>query len=111
MEMVKLYSLEDWETLPLTSWGIKQPSFKDKRDNAVETGGLDFIIVPGVGFTSSGHRLGHGGGYYDKFLTAIKTAQSSNPPAIVAVAFKEQILDELPTTEHDVQVDLVLYSD
>jgi len=110
MEMVKLNSIEDWKTLPLTSWGIKQPSFKDARENALKTGGLDFIVVPGVAFTSSGLRCGHGGGYYDRFLKEIKESQD-HPPAIVGVAFKQQILEDLPTTEHDVKLDLVLYSD
>jgi len=38
MEMVKLKSIEDYETLPLTKWNIKQPSITDCRENALETG-------------------------------------------------------------------------
>ena len=38
MQMVKLSSMNDWETLPVTSWGIKQPRLKDERDDALETG-------------------------------------------------------------------------
>ncbi|RZC42185.1 5-FTHF cyc-lig domain containing protein [Asbolus verrucosus] len=110
MEMVKLNSMEDWETLPVTSWGIKQPRLKDQRDNALDTGGLDFIVVPGVAFTSSGLRLGHGGGYYDKYLKNIKESQAKSP-ALVAVAFKEQLLEDLPITENDVQIDMVLYAE
>lgn len=64
------------------------------------------MIVPGVAFTSSGSRLGHGKGYYDTFLSSL------NPRAkTVALAFKEQILDEIPCHDHDVQIDQVLYSD
>jgi 5-formyltetrahydrofolate cyclo-ligase len=126
MEMVKLSSIEDWETLPVTSWGIKQPKLKDDREDALKTGkygyskmseiiggnvgGLDFIVVPGVAFTSKGLRLGHGGGYYDKFLANIKKCQEK-PPACVALAFKEQVLEDLPTSETDVKIDLVLYAE
>lgn len=39
MEMVKLESMEDYEKLPLTKWNIKQPGLKEKRENALETGG------------------------------------------------------------------------
>ncbi|KAG5890636.1 hypothetical protein JTB14_034926 [Gonioctena quinquepunctata] len=108
MEMVELISMADWETLPVTKWNIKQPSFNDVRKNALETG-LDLIIAPGVAFTKEGHRLGHGGGYYDKFLKNISELQSV-PPSVVAVAFKEQVVEELPTEETDFKMDLVLYA-
>lgn len=65
-------------------------------------------MVPGVAFTANGLRLGHGGGYYDRFLINIKKSQPV-PPAAVALAFKEQVLEDLPVTEYDVQIDLVLY--
>lgn len=38
MDMVKLKSLEDYETLPLTKWNIKQPSLIECHENALETG-------------------------------------------------------------------------
>lgn len=38
MEMVKVRSMEDYETLPLTKWSIKQPSITEQRENALETG-------------------------------------------------------------------------
>lgn len=38
MEMLKLRSMEDYETLPLTKWNIKQPSTTESHENALETG-------------------------------------------------------------------------
>lgn len=38
MEMVKLKSMDDYKTLPLTKWNIKQPSINESRENALETG-------------------------------------------------------------------------
>ncbi|XP_066244943.1 5-formyltetrahydrofolate cyclo-ligase [Euwallacea similis] len=108
MQMVRLASIEDWETLPLTKWNIKQPLLKEKREDAVETGGLDLLVCPGVAFTPQGNRLGHGGGYYDSYLNKLKQLQEF-PPAAVAVAFKEQVQDSIPVTPNDVTVDAVLY--
>nr|XP_008195843.1 PREDICTED: 5-formyltetrahydrofolate cyclo-ligase isoform X1 [Tribolium castaneum] len=108
MEMVKIHSYQDWETLPVTSWGIKQPGLKEQREDALKTGGLDFVVVPGVGFTAKGLRLGHGGGYYDRYMADLRKNQDV-PPALVGLAFKEQICDDLPVTELDVQIDLVLF--
>ncbi|XP_076268064.1 5-formyltetrahydrofolate cyclo-ligase-like [Rhynchophorus ferrugineus] len=110
MQMVKLKSMEDWETLPLTKWNIKQPLLKDQREDAIETGGLDLIICPGVAFTKEGYRLGHGGGYYDRFIRKLQQIQAT-PPVTIAVAFKEQILDEIPVEDTDTTIDRVLFDD
>lgn len=40
MEMVRLKDLDDYDTLPLTKWKIKQPNFKDGRENALTNGKL-----------------------------------------------------------------------
>ncbi|XP_067023218.1 5-formyltetrahydrofolate cyclo-ligase-like isoform X8 [Acropora muricata] len=58
MDMVKLDSMEDFFSLPLTSWNIRQPAEDDEREEALLSGGLDLIVVPGLGFTKHGLRLG-----------------------------------------------------
>ncbi|XP_034176692.2 methenyltetrahydrofolate synthetase [Osmia lignaria lignaria] len=107
MEMVKLFSMKDYENLPVTKWNIKQPSFNEPRENALETGGLDLILLPGVAFSPSGKRLGHGMGYYDKFLGLCLKKQQKRPH-LIAVAFNEQLREDIPTTENDVLLDLIL---
>ncbi|XP_053982052.1 5-formyltetrahydrofolate cyclo-ligase [Hylaeus volcanicus] len=107
MEMVKLLSMEDYEQLPLTKWNIKQPKADEPRENALETGGLDLILLPGVAFSVNGKRLGHGMGYYDKFLKSCFMKQQQKPH-LIAVAFNEQIQTDIPTSENDVIIDLVL---
>ncbi|XP_012526510.1 5-formyltetrahydrofolate cyclo-ligase isoform X1 [Monomorium pharaonis] len=107
MEMVKLKSMKDYEALPLTKWNIKQPSATEHRENALETGGLDLVILPGVAFTINGKRLGHGMGYYDKYLKRCFKNQTIRP-YLVAVGFKEQIQEDIPVNENDVPVDIVL---
>lgn len=63
----------------------------------------DIIIVPGLGFTVGGARIGRGRGYYDRFLASL-------PPRVlrVGVCFREQIVAELPREPHDEAVDIVL---
>lgn len=52
MEMLKVSSMEDVASLPLTKWNIPQPTSSDGRENPLTSGsGLDLILVPGLGFT------------------------------------------------------------
>jgi len=67
---------------------------------------IDIIVTPALGFDRSGNRLGRGGSYYDRFfankdLRAIKCG----------MAFKEQIVDQVPTVEHDVKMDMLVTDD
>ena len=61
-------------------------------------------IVPGLAFTADGRRLGYGGGWYDRFLSA------AAPDAIaLGVAYPFQLFADLPTEPHDcVLSDVVL---
>ncbi|XP_023710447.1 5-formyltetrahydrofolate cyclo-ligase isoform X2 [Cryptotermes secundus] len=108
MEMVRLYSLQDLENLPRTKWNIKQPPESEERENALETGGLDLVLVPGLAFTVNGRRLGRGKGYYDTFLNRCRATQAT-PPFTVGLAFSQQIVADIPTDKNDACIDLVLY--
>ena len=110
MKMVELNSMADYDSLPLTSWNIKQPADVDVRADALETGGLDLIVVPGLGFTKNGSRLGRGKGYYDSYITKSRTL-GLKAPVTVALAFSVQICESVPTSERDMVIDHVLYTD
>ncbi|XP_054718433.1 5-formyltetrahydrofolate cyclo-ligase-like isoform X2 [Uloborus diversus] len=111
MDMVKLNSLEDFDKLPLTSWKIKQPAELDNSyENALCTGGLDLIIVPGIGFTKLGHRIGNGKGYYDTYLKECEEKLGKKVPT-VALAFREQMVPSIPVDDHDVPIDEVIFPD
>ena len=73
------------------------------------SGGLDLILVPGLAFTRSGQRLGRGKGYYDRYLHRYRQLPGMRPLTTVALAFKQQVFDSIPTSEHDVVVDVVLF--
>ncbi|CAG7817074.1 unnamed protein product [Allacma fusca] len=108
MEMLRLHSWQDFETLPLTKWNIRQPSEKDNREEALTSGGLDLILVPGLGFTNQGNRIGRGKGYYDRYLE--KCAATSQPPVAIGLAFMEQIVSEIPSDATDITLDYIVSS-
>lgn len=70
--------------------------------NGPYNGGFDLIVVPGMAFDASGHRLGRGKGYYDRFL-----AQHPNVPTI-GICYGFQIMDDIPSEPHDRLVDEVI---
>lgn len=70
-----------------------------------EGGRIDVMLVPGIAFDRSGGRLGHGRGYYDRYLA--NHGRHGPLPALVAPAFSVQMVDKVPVEEHDAAVDFV----
>lgn len=64
---------------------------------------VDLMVVPGVGFDLSGHRLGYGRGFYDRLLGDLEQR-----PLLVGLAFEQQVVARLPRDPHDVHVDLLV---
>ena len=60
---------------------------------------IDLVLVPGVAFDKAGHRLGRGRGYYDRLLPRLPQAFK------LGVCFPFQIIESVPTSEHDISVD------
>ena len=61
---------------------------------------IDLVIVPGTAFDAAGHRIGMGGGFYDRFLRGTAVSKA-------ALAYECQIFGCLPVEEHDQQVDYI----
>lgn len=96
-----LYAVECWETdLAPGIWNIPEP--REDRCVLCSPRDLDFIVVPGVAFDDSGHRLGYGGGYYDDLLA--RSQHRLSPGQIVATAFELQLVGEVPAREKDIPV-------
>jgi 5-formyltetrahydrofolate cyclo-ligase len=64
---------------------------------------IDWVLVPGVAFDRTGHRIGYGGGYYDRLLPLLRADAHR-----VAGAFELQLVDHVPAASHDVAVDAVV---
>lgn len=62
------------------------------------------VLMPGLAFDPQGHRMGYGGGFYDKFL-----ASEPNHPTL-ALCYDFQMMDHLDTEAHDIPVDFVIWA-
>ena len=80
--------------------GIPEPI----ADGPVADDASALVLMPGMAFDPKGHRIGYGGGYYDKFL-----ANEPNHPT-VALCYDFQVLAQLETDAFDIPVDLVIWA-
>jgi 5-formyltetrahydrofolate cyclo-ligase len=77
--------------------------FREPAASAKEVDRIDTIVVPALQVDSRGHRIGYGAGFYDRTLPRFA------PPAkSVLVAFDFQMIPEVPVTEGDVPVDVIV---
>lgn len=63
------------------------------------------VLVPGVAFTNNGKRLGHGKGFYDRYIARLK--QTGATVALAGFCFPCQIVADLPTDAYDIPMDTV----
>lgn len=80
-------------------YGIWEPD----RDTSlpVAPGEINLVLAPCVGFDQNGNRLGHGAGYYDRYLPHCAAP-------VIAVAFEAQKLEKVETELHDRMMDAVV---
>jgi 5-formyltetrahydrofolate cyclo-ligase len=95
MEAAEVRSVD--ELVP-TGYGPREPA----RRVAVEPAEVDLIVTPGLAFDRRGHRLGYGGGHYDRFLGRL------GPAARVGIGFSLQLVERVPAEPGDQRVDLVV---
>tara|TARA_B100000686_G_scaffold43478_1_gene45694 strand:- start:307 stop:882 length:576 start_codon:yes stop_codon:yes gene_type:complete len=92
----------NWKTnddLVKNKYSILQP-----KDDAIEDY-PEMIIVPLVGFSMSGYRLGYGGGYYDRFIDA---KNKSGKIITVGFGYTFQEVNDLPIESHDQKLNWIL---
>lgn len=95
IKFYQIYSMK--EDLTPGAYGILEPT-TDRLDE--QRDGL--LIMPGLAFDKGFHRLGYGGGYYDKYLAL------PNTHIKLALAYHFQILDCIVTDEFDQKVDMII---
>jgi len=98
-EMRFIY-LNDLNRVEKSDYGIPEPI----EDGPVADDETALVLMPGLAFDKEGHRIGYGGGYYDKFLAAEPTHPT------LALCYEFQMVEQLPTEEFDIPVDCVIWA-
>ena len=98
-EMRFIY-LDDLSKVEKGYCGIPEPV----DDEPVGDDPTALVLMPGLAFDEEGHRIGYGGGFYDKFLM-----QEPEHPTL-ALCYDFQMLPELHTEEFDIPVDRVIWA-
>ncbi len=68
---------------------------------------LDVLIMPLAAFDRRGHRVGMGGGYYDRTLAATGRAPGWRRPTLIGLAFEVQHMPSIPARDWDVSLDWI----
>ena len=97
---MKFIYLDDLSQVEIGYCGIPEPI----HDTPIGDDPSALVLMPGLAFDGEGHRIGYGGGFYDKFLE-----QEPGHPTL-ALCYDFQMLPHLDTEEHDIPVDCVLWA-
>ena len=92
------HCIGDLSDLNIGAYGIPEP---DHSLPMITEFSCSICIVPGMSFDKSRHRLGYGGGYYDRFLAEYDGYS-------IGATYSLLLADELPTDEYDLAVDKVI---
>lgn len=95
MKAARIESLDD---LSEGAFGISEPK---NCKNTLGAENIDLAIVPCLCACRDGRRLGHGGGYYDRFL-------EKNDSLKMCLCFEKLLCEDIPTDEHDIIMDYIV---
>lgn len=96
MEFFLINSLDGLHT---GAFGVREPD--PHSGERLTDFSHSICLVPGLAFTPDGYRIGYGKGYYDKFL-------KNYPFLSVGLCYNSLILEDLPTEDYDIPVDIVI---
>ena len=98
-EKMEFRKISNFSSLEKGSFDIMEPKDDCQTDNS-----LDVVLVPTVGISPVGVRLGYGHGFYDKFLAEHKTAT-------ISLTLEKQIVKNIPKSEHDIIINWIITED
>jgi 5-formyltetrahydrofolate cyclo-ligase len=96
-----LREIKSFRDLKLGAFGVLEPVVS--RTRKAKLAEVDCVVVPGVGFDKKKNRLGHGLGFYDRFLARLPKRAKK-----ISLAFSFQVVNTIPHEAHDVAMDKVL---
>ena len=97
--IMNVYEIHSLQELYLGAYGILEP--KEDPERLIQPEAIDFAFIPCISCDRSGRRLGHGGGYYDRYLEKTHCVKA-------ALCREELLVDEIPVEEHDLRMDFVI---
>ena len=92
--------VKDMKNLEMGLFDIMEP-----KEDCKICDKIDVVIVPTVGISRNGSRLGYGHGYYDRFLSTNNSAVS------IALTYSKQIIKNIPSSDNDVQINWIVTED
>ncbi len=98
-EKMEFRKISNFSSLEKGSFDIMEPKDDCQTDNS-----LDVVLVPTVGISPVGVRLGYGHGFYDKFLAEHKTTT-------ISLTLEKQIVKNIPKSEHDIIINWIITED
>jgi 5-formyltetrahydrofolate cyclo-ligase len=98
---LEFHRVPDGEMLRAGAFGIQEPAAH------FPVAKPDLLLVPLLAFDRQGHRLGYGGGFYDRTLFKLKRGTALAVPTI-GIAWAGQEVASLPAEPHDIGLDFIL---
>ncbi len=104
--------LDDSTVIVQNRYGIREPVYESR--DCIAPMALDVVLVPLLGFDPHCHRMGMGGGYYDRSFTHRRhpaptaSPEQSTTPLLIGVAHQLQCVDNISTQWWDVPLDMVV---
>lgn len=99
------FSSYSWgDDLENNCFNIPEPSAKHYFPATLFT----TIIIPLVGFDEQGHRLGMGGGYYDRTLSFMLNPMCRKKPLLIGIAYSSQMVSNIKRQAWDVPLDAII---
>ena len=85
-------------------WGIWEPS----STSECAPDDFDLVLVPLVGFDHQGHRIGMGGGFYDRTFAFLQSEKHRRHPFLLGVGYAFQQVPEIQPQSWGIALDRVL---